>query len=92
VAVHVLGVRGRAGNGACPARRVRDTRRFGSLRSFDSAAALHALQPALRRPWACPGCGLRLVGSYGEVSGHVAGCEAVRGVEAQVCDCDVIVM
>lgn len=58
-------------------------RRYGSLRSYDSAMALHALQPALRKPWLCPGCGVRLVASYGEVRQHVEGCEAVRGVEAQ---------
>ncbi|KAG2430712.1 hypothetical protein HYH02_013554 [Chlamydomonas schloesseri] len=44
--------------------------RYGSLRGYDSAMALHALQPALRKPWACPGCGLRLVGTFGERRGQ----------------------
>lgn len=57
--------------------------RYGSLRSYDSAMALHALQPALRKPWLCPGCNVRLVGSYAEVRGHVMVCEAVQGVDAQ---------
>lgn len=56
--------------------------RYGSLRGYESAMALHALQPALRKPWMCPGCGLRLVGTFSEVRTHVGGCTAVQGVDS----------
>ena len=35
---------------------------WGALKSFDSALALHALNPAMRKHWACPGCAMKLIG------------------------------
>jgi hypothetical protein len=35
---------------------------WGALRSYDNGLAEHALQPALRRHWACPGCAAKVIG------------------------------
>ncbi len=37
---------------------------WGALRGFDSALAAHALQPALRKHWVCPGCSTKLIGGW----------------------------
>jgi hypothetical protein len=57
---------------------------LGSLRSYESALALHALQPALSRHWRCPGCRQQLLATHQQVLAHVAGCAAALALPREV--------
>ncbi|KAL6754390.1 putative ATP-dependent RNA helicase DHX34-like protein [Haematococcus lacustris] len=57
--------------------------RWGSLRGGGEAAAAHALAPALRRPWTCPSCAVRLVGTHTDITAHLHSCApAAQDVQA----------
>ncbi len=57
---------------------------LGSLRSYESALALHALQPALSRHWRCPGCRQQLLATHQQVLQHVACCAAALALPREV--------
>ncbi len=56
---------------------------WGSLTSFDSALATHALQPTMRKHFTCPGCGLKTIGSYDEIKSHLDSCGPAQSLAAE---------
>mmetsp|Transcript_12511 Transcript_12511/g.33085 ORF Transcript_12511/g.33085 Transcript_12511/m.33085 type:complete len:503 (+) Transcript_12511:409-1917(+) len=47
---------------------------WGCLRGRDSALHAHALQPALRKHWTCPGCHTKIIGTFEDIRLHADGC------------------
>ncbi|KAF5829550.1 hypothetical protein DUNSADRAFT_15932 [Dunaliella salina] len=47
---------------------------WGCLRGRDSALHAHALQPALRKHWTCPGCQTKIIGTFEDIRVHADGC------------------